>query len=92
MEAFLADLWCEVLKAPSVGVEDRFLDVGGDSVLATRLAAQVQRRLGVELSIVDFFAAPTIATQAEHIRRVLLGRSAPAAPVRGPSQGGPMDE
>jgi acyl-CoA synthetase (AMP-forming)/AMP-acid ligase II/acyl carrier protein len=64
VEEFLAETWCEVLGIPSVGVNQSFLDVGGDSLLAARVVARVCQQLGVEIALLDFLDAPTIADQA----------------------------
>jgi len=63
-EEFLAEVWCEVLSLPSVGIHQRFLDVGGDSLLAARTVARVCQQLDVDLNLLDFLDAPTIADQA----------------------------
>jgi len=64
LEEFLTDTWREVLRIPSVGIHQRFLDVGGDSLLATRVVARVCQQLDVDLTLLDFLDAPTIADQA----------------------------
>jgi hypothetical protein len=63
-EEFLAEVWCEVLSLPSIGIHQRFLDVGGDSLLAARTVSRVCQQLDVDLSLLDFMDAPTIADQA----------------------------
>jgi acyl-CoA synthetase (AMP-forming)/AMP-acid ligase II len=63
-ERFLAEVWCEVLNQPSIGIHQHFLDVGGDSLLAARTVARVCQQLDVDLSLLDFMDAPTIADQA----------------------------
>lgn len=65
LEKVLANLWCEVLNREQVGVHDRFLDSGGDSMLALLLAQKVQAELGVDIELVDLFNAVTIAEQAQ---------------------------
>jgi acyl-CoA synthetase (AMP-forming)/AMP-acid ligase II len=64
LEEFLADTWREVLRIPSVGIHQRFLDVGGDSLLASRVVARVCQQLDVDFTLLDFLDAPTIAAQA----------------------------
>jgi len=64
VEEFLAEIWCEVLRIPSVGINQRFLDVGGDSLLAARIVARVYQQLDVDLTLLDFLDAPTITDQA----------------------------
>ncbi|MCB1057986.1 MAG: AMP-binding protein, partial [Acidobacteria bacterium] len=60
-EAALAALWAELLGIEAVGVDDDFLDLGGHSLMATRLLARLRREHGVELELQDLFAAPTVA-------------------------------
>lgn len=63
-ERRLAALWQAVLKCAPVGRHDRFLDLGGDSLLAGQLVGRVAEALGLQLTLLDFFDAPTIAEQA----------------------------
>src|SRR6185503_596992 len=42
IEERLVVIWCDVLGVEPVGVDDPFLDLGGDSVRAMRIASRVQ--------------------------------------------------
>lgn len=64
LEERLAGLWAEVLEVDEVGVDQHFLDLGGDSLLAMRLVAAIIDRFELELSPRDLFDAPTVARQA----------------------------
>ncbi len=61
VEERVAALWREVLGLESVGAHDSFLDLGGDSLLATRLTARLREELGVELAMDRLFESPTVA-------------------------------
>ena len=71
-EEIIAGIWSEVLDRPSVSVEDRFLELGGDSMLAMRLLNRVRERLQIDPSIVAFFDRPTVAAQADLVDELLL--------------------
>lgn len=63
IEEKLADIWQAILGLERVGVEDDFLELGGDSLLALRLVARA-RAEGLVFSVPDVFAARTIASLA----------------------------
>ncbi len=62
-EETLAQVWTEVLRVEHVGVTDDFLELGGDSILATQAVALAAGR-GLSLRVRDFFLHPTIAELA----------------------------
>ena len=51
MEAALAGVWCRVLELDAVGRDDRFVEIGGDSLSAVALVADVADVFGVDLPI-----------------------------------------
>jgi acyl carrier protein len=64
LEQRIATVWAEVLDVDRVGVDDNFFDLGGDSLLATRVAARLRDAFDVEIPLRSFFDAPTIAELA----------------------------
>ena len=48
-----------VLNASVVDADSDFFDLGGDSLLATRVLSAIARDFGVELSFEDFLDQPT---------------------------------
>ncbi len=63
-EERVAALWNRVLDRSRTGATDDFLDLGGDSVNAVRVIAEVSREFGVDVDLMDFFDGPTIRNLA----------------------------
>lgn len=73
VEERLLEIWQEVLAAPSIGIHDDFLTLGGDSILAMQIVARAHR-WGLDLVPGELFTAPTVAELAGQARR---NRTAP---------------
>jgi acyl carrier protein len=56
-----------VLEQPEVGPADDFFELGGDSLVATRVLSAISRDFGVELTFEDFLLAPTSAALAARV-------------------------
>ena len=67
IEVVLAELWRQLLGVEQVGVDDNFFDLGGHSLLVTRLVAQIEQRLQVDLPVRVLFESPTLAEFAARI-------------------------
>jgi acyl-CoA synthetase (AMP-forming)/AMP-acid ligase II len=72
LERKLADLWSQVLKTGPVGLHQDFLDLGGDSLLAGRLAARIAQTFEIKVSLIDLLDAPTVYEQARWIEETIL--------------------
>ncbi len=76
VEESLARIWQALLDVPEVGRHQNFVALGGDSVLATRLAEEIRIEFGVEIPLRELFAGPTIAEHAALIDRRRHDRAA----------------
>ncbi|WP_121160282.1 AMP-binding protein [Micromonospora pisi] len=77
-EIALAALWSEVLSAPSVGRDDDFFALGGDSLRATQLATLATARFGVTVPASLPFDEPVLTGQARWLAAVPTLAPAPA--------------
>ncbi|MGW1738536.1 amino acid adenylation domain-containing protein [Nocardia sp. NPDC001965] len=68
-ERRVAEVFSEVLGCEVTGAEDGFFDLGGNSLLATRLVGALYERFGVDLPVRTVFEAPTVATLTEQLLR-----------------------
>jgi amino acid adenylation domain-containing protein len=68
VEFELARIWENLLHIWPLSVRDNFFDLGGHSILAVALIAQIQRVFGLDLPVTTLFQHPTIETLASIIR------------------------
>lgn len=66
-ETELAAIWTEILEVPGIGRDSDFFELGGQSFQASRMAARMRTRMGVEVPLSVIFNYPTVAQLAELI-------------------------
>ncbi len=67
LELRLTKLWSEILDIPQIQLQDNFFEVGGSSLLAFRLIAEIDRSCGKKLPLSALLQAPTIEKLAKLI-------------------------
>ena len=82
-EQIVASVFGEVLGVDRVGLDDDFFALGGDSLVATRVAARLGRVLGVSVPVRALFDASSVGGLAEFLVAHRGGRSRPVL-VAGP--------
>jgi syringomycin synthetase protein SyrE len=87
LESALVEIWEETLNRRPIAVTDDFFDLGGHSILAIRMLAEVEQKTGIKIAPRLLFEYPTIRNLAIAARRpAALARSA-IIPVQ---TGGPL--
>jgi hypothetical protein len=69
LEKLLAQLWREILFVERVGRNDKFFEIGGDSLKAARLLNRLQEELREVVYVVALFDAPTVAELASYLQQ-----------------------
>jgi amino acid adenylation domain-containing protein/natural product biosynthesis luciferase-like monooxygenase protein/non-ribosomal peptide synthase protein (TIGR01720 family) len=59
-EVAIAEIWQQLLGVVRVGRHDNFFEIGGHSLLAARVVAELRSRMGAELALRSIFERPTI--------------------------------
>ncbi|MFF2555613.1 non-ribosomal peptide synthase/polyketide synthase [Nocardia sp. NPDC058058] len=72
VEQAVARVFGEVLERDGLGLDDDFFALGGNSLIATRVAARISGDLGCRIGVRELFGAPTVATLAELVERQFL--------------------
>lgn len=79
IEEVIAAAWCQHLGCASVGLDDNFFDIGGDSLRLVALHADLERQLGREIGIIDLFEFTTPRSLARHLSKDQAGGAGPEA-------------
>jgi acyl carrier protein len=66
-EARLAEIWRAALTMDRVGMLDDYNDLGGDSLAATIIFAEIEAAFGVALPIATLVGASTVEALAQHL-------------------------
>jgi amino acid adenylation domain-containing protein len=72
LETQLCGIWADALGITpprKVGIDDNFFDLGGHSLLITRVAARIRNELGFDVPLRSLFEAQSVAAVAEIIER-----------------------
>jgi amino acid adenylation domain-containing protein len=84
IEELLAGIWAEVLKLDAVGIHDDFFDLGGHSLLVTRVASRVSEAFQVELPFQVFFEKRTVAELGASLEAARRGEEGVVVPPMQP--------
>jgi amino acid adenylation domain-containing protein len=86
LEQGIAEIWRDVLQQSSVGLEQNFFDVGGNSMNLVQVHARLQRLLGREFSVTELFTHSTVRALANHFAAQKSSGTADAAAQRAQRQ------
>jgi natural product biosynthesis luciferase-like monooxygenase protein len=88
LELQIATVWQEVIGVKQVGVNDNFFDLGGNSILAVAVRAKLMEKLVDEVSLIDIFRYPTVASLAAALPSATGSRQTQTAMVMAGAEAG----
>ncbi|MCP5053870.1 MAG: amino acid adenylation domain-containing protein, partial [bacterium] len=68
-EKTIGNIWREVLNIDKVGVDEKFFDLGGNSLKIVQLGNRLKEALGQEIPVMKLFEYATIRSMAKYIDR-----------------------
>ncbi len=69
LEKIMAEVWEGVLGKGSVGVNDNYFALGGDSIRAIQVGSRLQQQ-GLKMDMLDIFQFPTVAALAGRVTKL----------------------
>nr|WP_307854258.1 non-ribosomal peptide synthetase [Rhodococcus sp. B50] len=76
IEEIVANVYADVLGVDRVGRDDHFFDLGGNSLVATQVAARLGAALGTRVAVRSLFEHPVVESLAAHIESSAAGAAA----------------
>jgi SAM-dependent methyltransferase len=67
VEQVIADVWRSLLRVRAISIVDNLFELGANSLMVVQAQDRMQQILGTEISMVEFFRYPTIASLSEHL-------------------------
>jgi acyl transferase domain-containing protein len=80
LEERLVEVWQNVLGVDRVGIADDFFAIGGNSLVAVQLVAQLRKALRVKLPMRTLFETPTVAGLVERVEQLRAEAAAGGGP------------
>ncbi|HVK59455.1 MAG TPA: amino acid adenylation domain-containing protein, partial [Candidatus Kapabacteria bacterium] len=71
-ERVLSDIWTRVLGSKNVSITDDFFSLGGHSLAAMRIVANIRTACNVDLPLMKFFEKPTIQALAHEVDQLTV--------------------
>ncbi|MCU5534227.1 amino acid adenylation domain-containing protein [Bacillus cereus] len=66
-EEKILDIWKEHLEISSIGIDDNFFDVGGNSIVIIKIITAVESYFSIKLAFKDFINNPTVRKLAFYV-------------------------
>ncbi|HET7544173.1 MAG TPA: SDR family NAD(P)-dependent oxidoreductase [Polyangiaceae bacterium] len=79
LEQRLVEIWKLLLGVHELGIDEHFFDLGGTSLLAVRLFAEIEKQLGPSLPLATLFRAGTVRGLSQALEEQLSESSAHSA-------------
>ncbi|WP_193065048.1 non-ribosomal peptide synthetase [Oceanobacillus oncorhynchi] len=70
IEKIILDIWKEVLKIEEIGIDDKFFEIGGNSLLLVQIHQRIESIYPGKVKVVDLFTYPTVSEIASFVSEV----------------------
>jgi natural product biosynthesis luciferase-like monooxygenase protein len=84
IERKVSEFWARSLGLEEIGINDNFIALGGDSLLAVEIFMRIRKEFDVDFPLHVFFQVPTIAGLAAQLASILANRDRSPAAIASP--------
>ena len=71
-ERQVANIWGKMLQVAPIGINDRFYDLGGNSIIALNIVNRINQRMGINIDVSLLFYHDTIGELSKQIKQLLI--------------------
>jgi acyl transferase domain-containing protein/acyl carrier protein len=64
----LIEIWQDYFNIDGIGIHDDFFELGGDSLMATIMAARIHKRMNIRIPLTEIFQGPTVELLSHYIK------------------------
>jgi acyl carrier protein len=68
IESVIAKIWSDSLGIDAIGKNDNFFDLGGDSLIASKIVSTLNQIFPWSLAASEFFASPSVAGNSKSLK------------------------
>ncbi|MCP4686751.1 MAG: amino acid adenylation domain-containing protein [Desulfobacterales bacterium] len=79
-EEIMAGIWAEALALERVGIHDNFFEIGGHSLMASRIVSRLSEAFGVKPPLRSVFEDPTVAGLTRRVETIRWASGAEKPP------------
>jgi acyl transferase domain-containing protein/acyl carrier protein len=81
LEKKLANIWQNLFGIEQIGIQDDFLELGGDSLKAITVISRIHKEINVTVPLMEFFRRRTIENLSEYIKKAEMSLYASIKPT-----------
>lgn len=74
-EQTVVEIWQNILGIEPIGINDSFLELGGDSLIAIQIVTRLRKVMATHLSVASLFETPTIAMLVASVKESRQSKS-----------------
>ncbi|MFP3728971.1 condensation domain-containing protein [Priestia filamentosa] len=82
VEQGILEIWADTLNLNSIGVNDVFFELGGNSLKLMEVTVGIYRKFGVDIPLRESFKAPTIKAMGSYVKNIAQSLYTPLEQIK----------
>ncbi|RPK08343.1 amino acid adenylation domain-containing protein [Priestia endophytica] len=82
VEQGILEIWADILKLNSIGINDVFFELGGNSLRLMEVTVGIYKKFGVDIPLRESFKAPTIKAMGSYVKNIAQNLYTPLEQIK----------